>query len=100
MTPSAQDSQQDSISIGILTHGRCHLLRQCVENVLAKVSPLTREILIWDNASTDETAAYLDSLHDPRFRVVHHPENIGVNAYARLFPKTRGTHIIELDDDV
>ena len=32
--------------------------------------------------------------------VVHHPKNIGVNAYARLFPETAGDYLIEVDDDV
>jgi GT2 family glycosyltransferase len=89
-----------SISIVVLTHSRCHLLRQCVENVLLRTSPLVKEILIWDNASTDDTGAYLDSLTDPRITVVHHPTNIGVNAYSRAFPRTSGTHLIEVDDDL
>src|SRR5206468_11141889 len=88
------------ISVVVLTHSRVHLLQQCVENVLLRTSPLTKEIVIWNNASTDETAAYLDGLADERIRVVHHPENIGVNAYARIFPETTGTHVVEVDDDV
>ena len=43
---------------------------------------------------------YLDSLSEPRLTIVHHPTNIGMNAYARLFPATSGDHIIEVDDDV
>jgi GT2 family glycosyltransferase len=89
-----------SISIVVLTHSRVHLLRQCCENVLARTSSLTNEIIIWDNASTDGTTAYLDSLDDSRIRVVHHPENIGQNAYAEAFKLSTGPHLIELDDDV
>ena len=88
------------IAIVVLTYNRLHLLRQCVENVLARASDATSEILIWDNASTDGTAAYLDALSDPRIRVVHHPENIGQNAYARAVPMTSADHFIELDDDI
>jgi GT2 family glycosyltransferase len=87
-------------SIVVLTHNRRHLLEQCVENVLSRTSACTTEIVIWDNASTDGTAAYLDDLADPRITVVHHPTNIGVNAYARLFPRTSGEYLIEVDDDV
>jgi GT2 family glycosyltransferase len=93
-------SAEPRISIVVLTHNRCHLLQQCVENVLLRTSPYTHEIVIWDNASTDETPRYLDSLTDPRIRVVHHPANIGVNAYARLFPTTSGEYLVEVDDDV
>lgn len=89
-----------TISIFFLTYNRCHLLRKCVENVLSCTSELTTEIVIWDNASTDETAAYLDSLDDPRLIVVHSPTNIGMNAYDRAVQRTHGTFLIELDDDV
>ena len=53
-----------TISIVVLTHSRSHLLRQCVENVLMRTSALTTQILIWDNASTDETAEVLRGFND------------------------------------
>ncbi len=89
-----------SIAVVVLTHNRVHLLRQCVQNVLAKVSPTTREIVIWNNGSTDGTGAYLDSLDDPRITVVHNEENIGQNAYSRAFALTSAAYLAELDDDV
>jgi GT2 family glycosyltransferase len=89
-----------AISVVVLTHNRSHLLRQCVENVVQRTSPLTTQIVICDNASTDETAAYLGSLEDPRIEVVRQDTNIGVNAYARLFPRCTGDYLVELDDDV
>ena len=58
----------------VLTHNRVHLLRKNVENVLLRTSPATREIVIWNNASTDGTGEYLDSLDDPRIRVVQQRE--------------------------
>lgn len=89
-----------SISIVVLTHNRCNLLRQCVENVLRRTSAQTSEIVIWNNASTDDTGAYLATIRDSRIRVVDSDRNIGVNAYARAFVETRGQYLIELDDDV
>jgi GT2 family glycosyltransferase len=88
------------IAVVVLTHNRLPLLRQCVKNVLLRTSHLTREIVVWNNASTDGTRDYLDSLADTRFRVVHHPENIGQNAYARAFRLTSSEYLIEMDDDV
>jgi GT2 family glycosyltransferase len=90
----------DSIAMVMVTYNRVHLLRQCVENVILRTSQATREIVIWDNASTDGTREYLDSLDDPRIRVVHHPKNVGVNAYSMAFPQTRAEFMIEVDDDV
>ena len=89
-----------SIAVVVLTHDRAHLLRQCVENVLGRASELTTEIVIWNNGSTDGTAEYLDTLDDPRIRVVHHPENIGQNAYAEAFRLTSAPYMLELDDDM
>jgi len=88
------------IAVVVLTHNRVHLLRQCVENVLLRTSSSTCEIVLWNNASVDGTREYLDSLPDPRIRVVHHTENIGQNAYARAFRLTSSEYMIEMDDDV
>jgi GT2 family glycosyltransferase len=88
------------IAIVVLTHNRVHLLPKCVENVLRRTSSATHEIVIWNNASTDETAEYLDSLGDPRNTVVHSDQNIGPNAYADAFRLTASPYLVELDDDV
>lgn len=97
--PSA-DAAGRTVGVVVLTHSRVHLLRKCVENVLARTSPATTEIVIWNNGSTDGTREYLDSLDDPRLIVVHHDSNIGMNAYARAFDLTSADYLVELDDDV
>jgi GT2 family glycosyltransferase len=96
--PDASDDR--GIAVLVLTHNRVDLLRKCVENVLLRTSPATREILIWNNGSTDGTAAYLDSLDDPRIRVVHCETNIGHSGYARASNLTTSPYLVELDDDV
>jgi GT2 family glycosyltransferase len=99
----ARDQRQladDSIAIVVLTHNRVHLLRKCVENVLLRTSNETREIVIWDNASTDGTADYLRTVADPRIRIVSSERNIGQNAYARAFRLTTAAYFVEVDDDV
>jgi GT2 family glycosyltransferase len=88
------------ISVIVLTHNRAHLLKRCVEDVLLRTSPATKEIVIWDNASDDETPAYLAGLDDPRIKVVIHERNIGTNAYANAASLTSQPYIVEVDDDV
>jgi GT2 family glycosyltransferase len=95
-----EDAPSGAITVLVLTHNRVHLLPKCVENVVRRASPATHEILIWDNASTDGTAEYLDGLDDPRIRVVHSEKNIGFNAYAEAVAMTTGDYLVELDDDV
>lgn len=97
----ADAGQPDNgIAVVVLTHNRVHLLHKCVENVLLRTSAAMREIVIWDNASTDGTAAYLESLDDPRIRVVRSEANIGQNGYARAFRLTTSPYLIEIDDDI
>lgn len=88
------------IAIVVLTHNRRELLRGCVEDVLLRTSEKTREIVIWDNGSDDGTGEYLDTLTDVRIRVVHSPDNVGMNAYARAFALADQDYLVELDDDV
>lgn len=84
----------------VLAYNRVDLLRQCLENVALRTSPRTREILVWDNASSDGTADYLATLTDDRLRVVRHRRNIGLNGYARAFPLTGAPYLVVLDEDV
>jgi rhamnopyranosyl-N-acetylglucosaminyl-diphospho-decaprenol beta-1,3/1,4-galactofuranosyltransferase len=58
------------IAVVVITHNRVEILRQCVENVLLGTTPNTTEIVVWDNASTDGTHDYLQSLDDPRITPV------------------------------
>ncbi len=88
------------IAVVVLTYNRLHLLRRCVEDVLLRTSEKTREIVIWDNGSRDGTREYLEGLDDDRIRVVHHVDNIGMNAYARAFAMATQDYLVELDDDV
>jgi GT2 family glycosyltransferase len=99
-TAAEEATLADEIAIVVLTHNRVHLLEKCVTNVLLRTSDATREIVIWDNASSDGTSAFLESLEDPRIKVVISKENIGQNAYARAFRLTTAPYFIELDDDV
>jgi GT2 family glycosyltransferase len=100
MKQDAPPLSRDVIAVVVITHDRLHLLEKCVENVLRRTSLHTREIVIWNNASQDGTQAYLDTLADPRIRIVHHPENIGTNAYARAFRLTTAAYLVEMDDDI
>jgi GT2 family glycosyltransferase len=89
-----------SVAVVVLTCNRLPLLRRCVENVIARTTRATTEILIWDNGSGDGTDTYLGGLADPRLRVVRTPANVGMVAYGRAFAMTSAPYIVQLDDDV
>lgn len=88
------------ISIIIVTCDRSHLLKQCLEKVVAVSSDQTTEVVIWNNASVDDTRDVIDAFNDPRVRTIHYDKNIGVNAYAEAVKHTSQPYIIELDDDI
>lgn len=94
------DEPADTIAVVVLTNNRVQLLQQCVENVLARTSSRTRELVIWNNGSVDGTRDYLDSLEDPRLKIVHSETNVGQNGYALAFAMTSSAYLVELDDDV
>ena len=55
-------------------------LRESLDSILAQTYPIT-EILVMDDASTDGTAAILESYGD-RIRVIRQPQNRGIYANA------------------
>jgi glycosyltransferase involved in cell wall biosynthesis len=88
------------VTIAIPTYNRAHsYLRGVVEAALAQTwEPL--EVLIGDNASTDETPEVIASFEDPRIRHLRHPENIGANGnFNRLLEEARGEWFLLLHDD-
>jgi glycosyltransferase involved in cell wall biosynthesis len=87
------------ITIAIPTYNRAVWLRGCVESALAQTYP-NFEVLVSDNASTDETPEVLKAFDDPRLRVVRQEKNIGLmpNWNACLW-EAKGDYIVYLPDD-
>ena len=89
-------------TVVLVTFNRLRMLQRCVATVLANSGDVDYELIVWDNDSTDGTAAYLDSVaaRDERIRVVHSPHNVGLNGVAKAVRLARGAYIVEMDDDV
>ncbi|MCR4796887.1 MAG: glycosyltransferase [Lachnospiraceae bacterium] len=60
----------------IVTYNRIELLKECLGKVDAQEIPFSR-IIVVDNASTDGTREYLDSIADPRYVILHAKVNEG-----------------------
>jgi glycosyltransferase involved in cell wall biosynthesis len=74
-----------------------------VEAILARVlqAPDLLEIIVVDDASTDQTAQALARVADPRVRVTRHPKNRGKGAAIRTgFSQVRGEAVIIQDADL
>ena len=72
-----------------------YALNSCLQQTYAHF-----EILVLDDASTDNTVAILGTFKDERVRVIRHRENMGVAvARNRLLEESRGEYIAWIDAD-
>jgi glycosyltransferase involved in cell wall biosynthesis len=72
---------------------------ECAKRVLD--SPYTAELVVVDDASTDATPALLDSLDDPRVRVLRQAVNRGKGAALRRgFAEASGPFVVVQDADL
>ncbi len=90
------------VTIALLTWNRAPILPMCLNALYSSLSPdLTHEIIIWDNASTDDTHSILERYSARQdTRIVFSRKNLRLAAYKKMFDRARGRVIIELDDDV
>jgi glycosyltransferase involved in cell wall biosynthesis len=87
------------VTIAIPTYNRAQWLRSCILAALEQ-SYENFEVVVFDNASTDETAEVLSEFRDPRLRVYtqHSKVDLPVNWNACL-AEARGEYIVFVSDD-
>ncbi len=89
------------ISVAICTYNRANYLREAINSVLGQ----TRgdfELIICDDASTDDTPAVCMALEqqDARVRTLRHSKNVGMIAnWNSGLAASRGRYYAKLDDD-
>lgn len=87
------------VTIGIPTFNRAPLLKDCIALALSQSYP-NFEILVSDNASTDETAEVLNQFTDPRLRVVRQSQNIGLLPnWNACLAEAKGEYTVFVSDD-
>lgn len=87
------------VSVCIPTRNQARYLATAVESALGQpVDDL--EVVVHDDASTDETAAVLAGFDDPRLRTIRHARPLGIAASRNaLLEDARGEYIAWLDSD-
>ena len=101
MTGRAPVGGYGRVTVAIPTRNRPAFLRECVGSV-TRQTYRDIQILIGDNASTDETPDVVRELarHDPRIEYVRHPENLGmVGNWNALLRAAAGDYFLLLSDD-
>ncbi len=68
-----------SIHLAFITYNRLHYTKKALESILRdREEDFT--LTIWDNASTDSTKEYLQTIKDPRVsEIIYSKINIGQN---------------------
>jgi len=94
-------SQQPFFTIGIPTHNRAAFLRQAIDSALRQTHA-DLELVVSDNASTDDTPAIVAGIKDPRLRFARQTENIGALRNMNfLIDQARGRFfVLHQDDDL
>ena len=64
------------ISIAISTYNRSNRIYHLVQNIL-KYEGNEIEVVVLNNASTDDTVELLGSIDDSRFRLINYKQNVG-----------------------
>jgi glycosyltransferase involved in cell wall biosynthesis len=92
-------ADQPEISVILATYNRAASLRRAIASVLAQ-DGARFELIVVDDASTDDTRDYLATLADPRVRVVLAESNLGPSGARNLGLNTARADIVAfLDSD-
>jgi len=91
------------VSILIPTFNHEPFLAQALESALAQITSFPVEILVGNDASTDDTGRILDAFatrFPDRIRAFHAPVNVGGHAnFSQLYAAARGQYIALLEGD-
>jgi Glycosyl transferase family 2 len=86
-------------TVVVTTYNRERIVRRAVDSCLAQ-SFEDFEIVVVDDASTDDTVAALEAYDDPRVRVVVHDRNRGINPARHTGTvAARGEWVVVVDSD-
>ncbi len=93
-------SSEPLVSVVVPAYNVEPYIAQCIESVLAQTVS-DWEMVIVNDASTDGTVAVVERyLSDPRIRLVHNPQNIGLSSTRnRGFEEARGKWFALVDSD-
>ena len=87
------------ITIAIPTYNRASIVMECVKSALAQ-SYGNIEVLVSDNASSDNTVASLNAVDDDRLRVLTSPQNLGpARNFDTCVREAKGDYVVLVSDD-
>ena len=92
-------SDNDRVSVTIVTYNSGRFIKRCLESVLAQ-RYANKEIIVIDNASSDGTVDILEQFED-RCQIIYNDENIGfAAAQNQAIRSSAGEWVLTLNPDV
>jgi len=87
------------VSVCMATYNGARFLPAQINSILSQLS-VDDELVIVDDASSDDTVKYLSSLDDPRIRIYCNTSNIGhVQSFSKVINLAQGKFILMADQD-
>jgi glycosyltransferase involved in cell wall biosynthesis len=88
------------VTFVVLSYNFSRFLRECIESILAQEDAGSFELVVVDDASTDDTRAKLQAYRDERIRVKWHEKNLGhVASVNEAMAEARGEFVARIDGD-
>jgi len=94
------DRSQPKVTVMIPTYNQAEFIRQAITSALTQTYP-NLEVLVGDDASTDQTSEIIKKIENPKFRYIRNPANLGrtENYKNLLYNHATGDFVINLDGD-
>jgi hypothetical protein len=87
------------VSVCIVNYNHQELLARCLDSVFEARKEVSLEVLVADNASTDDSVAWLKRAH-PEVRLFENGANVGFGAASnQLIRASSGEHLLLLNND-
>lgn len=90
------------VSVIVLCWNHCEdLTKPFVKNFLEMTDGVNYELILVNNGSEDDTKAFLDSIKDPRVKVLHNPKNLGFGGGNNsALKEVEGKYILFMNNDI
>lgn len=87
------------ISVCMATYNGSAFVREQLESILDQLGP-SDEVIVVDDASTDDTPAVVETVGDPRITLIRHTKNLGhVRTFEQAISVASGRYIFLADQD-
>lgn len=95
--------QKPRVSVCIVTYNQERYIKDCLLGVLAQAYDVDLQVLVGDDASTDNTSIIVQDIAKKHQNIIHvfrHEKNLGANLNAQfLIDRATGEYIAHLDGD-